>query len=130
MGGRLAGGSLGLSARGSERALAETAGRVRESWLRPLCPGPAAMSSVPCPLPGLDASNAVFPDVAPVPSVVAAYPLGLSPATAGASEFPYSGPFGHLLPCPYSSGPTTPADAYLPCRQPAAPPQQEREAGK
>lgn len=88
------------------------------------------MSSVPCPLPGLDASNAVFPDIAPVPSVVAAYPLGLSPATAGASDLPYSGPYGHLLPYPYTAGPTTPADAYLPCQQPAAPSLQEREAGK
>ncbi|XP_070251009.1 homeobox protein DLX-4 [Myotis yumanensis] len=86
------------------------------------------MSSVPCPLPGLDASNAVFPDIAPVPSVVAAYPLGLSPATAGASDLPYSGPYGHLLPYPYTAGPTTPADAYLPCQQPAAPSLQEREA--
>lgn len=91
------------------------------------------MSSLPCPLPGLDASKAVFPDIAPVPSVVAAYPLGLSPATAGASDFPYSGPYGHLLPYPYPAGPTTPADAYLPCQQPAAPAppsQQQREAGK
>ncbi|XP_006774299.1 PREDICTED: homeobox protein DLX-4 [Myotis davidii] len=86
------------------------------------------MSSVPCPLPGLDASNAVFPDIAPVPSVVAAYPLGLSPATAGASDLPYSGPYGHLLPSPYTAGPTTPADAHLPCQQPAAPSLQEREA--
>ncbi|XP_059526650.1 homeobox protein DLX-4 [Myotis daubentonii] len=86
------------------------------------------MSSVPCPLPGLDASNAVFPDIAPAPSVVAAYPLGLSPATAGASDLPYSGPYGHLLPYPYTTGPTTPADAYLPCQQPAAPSLQEREA--
>ncbi|XP_006107715.1 homeobox protein DLX-4 [Myotis lucifugus] len=86
------------------------------------------MSSVPCPLPGLDASNAVFPDIAPVQSVVAAYPLGLSPATAGASDLPYSGPYGHLLPYPYTAGPTTPADAYLPCQQPAAPSLQEREA--
>ncbi|XP_036197908.1 homeobox protein DLX-4 [Myotis myotis] len=86
------------------------------------------MSSVPCPLPGLDASNAVFPDIAPAPSVVAAYPLGLSPATAGASDLPCSGPYGHLLPYPYTAGPTTPADAYLPRQQPAAPSLQEREA--
>lgn len=89
------------------------------------------MSSLPCPLPGLDASKAVFPDIAPVPSAVAAYPLGLSPATAGAPDFPYSGPHGHLLPYPYPAGPTTPADAYLPCQQPAAPAppsQREREA--
>lgn len=89
------------------------------------------MSALPCPLPGLDASKAVFPDVAPVPPAVAAYPLGLSPATAGASEVPYSGPYGHLLPYPHPAGPTPPADAYLPGQQPAAPPpQQEREAGK
>lgn len=85
------------------------------------------MSSLPCPLPGPDASKAAFPDAAPVPSVVAAYPLGLSPATAAASDLPYSGPYGHLLPYPYP-GLTTPDDAYLPCQQPTAPSQQEREA--
>lgn len=91
------------------------------------------MSSSPCPLPGPDASRALFPDIAPVPSVVAAYPLGLSPATAGASDFPCSGPYGHLLPCPYPAGPTAPADAYPPCQHPAAPappPPQAPEAGK
>lgn len=93
---------------------------------------PAAMSSLPCPLPGRDSSRAVFPDIAPVPSVVAAYPLGLSPATAAASDLPYSRPYGHLLPYPYT-GTATPSEAYLPCQQPTAPSQpsqQEREAGK
>lgn len=101
-------------------------------WPRSFGPAPAAMSSLPCPLSGRDASKAVFPDIAPVPSVVAAYPLGLSPATAAASDLPYSGPYGHLLPYPYT-GPATPSDAYLPCQQPTAPSQpslQEREAGK
>uniref|UniRef100_A0A8C9JI08 Distal-less homeobox 4 n=1 Tax=Panthera tigris altaica TaxID=74533 RepID=A0A8C9JI08_PANTA len=55
------------------------------------------MTSLPCSLPGRDASKAIFPDIAPVPSVVAAYPLGLSPATAVASDLPYSGPYGQLL---------------------------------
>ncbi|XP_019494138.1 PREDICTED: homeobox protein DLX-4 [Hipposideros armiger] len=85
------------------------------------------MSSLPCPLPGRDASKAVFPDNAPVPSVVAAYPLGLSPATTAASDLPYSGLYGHLLPYPYTR-PATPGDAYLTCQQPAAPSQQQREA--
>ncbi|XP_036889420.1 homeobox protein DLX-4 isoform X2 [Sturnira hondurensis] len=88
------------------------------------------MSSLPCPLLGRDASKAVFPDIAPVPSVVAPYPLGLSPATAAASDLPYSGQYGHLLPYPYT-GPATPSDAYLPCQQPtepSQPSQQEREA--
>ncbi|KAM7067463.1 homeobox protein DLX-4 [Molossus nigricans] len=85
------------------------------------------MSSLPCPLTGRDSSKAVFPDISPVPSVVAAYPLGLCSATAATSDLPYSGPYGHLLPYPYT-GPATPADAYLPCQQPAAPSQQEREA--
>ncbi|XP_023389276.1 homeobox protein DLX-4 [Pteropus vampyrus] len=66
------------------------------------------MSSLPCSLPVRDASKAVFPDIAPVPSVVAAYPPGLSPATAAASDLPYSGPYGHLLPYAYT-GPATPA---------------------
>lgn len=92
-------------------------------------PAPAAMSSLPCPLPGRDASKAVFPDNAPVPSVVAAYPLGLSPATAAASDLPYSGPYGHLLPYPCTR-PATPGDAYLLGQQPPAPSQQQREAGK
>lgn len=90
------------------------------------------MSSLPYPLPGRDASKAVFPDISPVPSVVAAYPLGLSHATAATSDLSYSGPYGHLLSYPYT-GPATPADAYLPCQQPTAPSQtsqQEREAGK
>lgn len=100
--------------------------------LGPSARTPAAMSSLPCPLLGRDASKAIFPDIAPVPSVVAAYPLGLSPATAAASDLPYSGPYGHLLPYPYPR-PATPGDAYLPCQQPAAPSQpsqQQREAGK
>lgn len=71
------------------------------------------MTSLPCPLPGRDASSVVFPDLAPVPSVVAAYPLGLSPETAASPDLSYSQPYGHLLPysCPE---PATPADAYLP----------------
>ncbi|ELK01649.1 homeobox protein DLX-4 [Pteropus alecto] len=88
------------------------------------------MSSLPCSLPVRDASKAVFPDIAPVPSVVAAYPPGLSPATAAASDLPYSGPYGHLLPYAYT-GPATPGDAYLPCQQheaPSQPSQQQREA--
>lgn len=92
-------------------------------------PAPAAMTSLPCSLPGRDASKAIFPDIAPVPSVVAAYPLGLSPATAVASDLPYSGPYGHLLPYSYTA-PATPGDSYLPCQQPAAPSQQEPKAGK
>ncbi|XP_024601157.1 homeobox protein DLX-4 [Neophocaena asiaeorientalis asiaeorientalis] len=80
------------------------------------------MTSLPCPLPGPDASKAVFPDIAPVPSVVAAYQLGLSPATAAASDLPYSGPYGHVLPYPYP-GPATPGDSYLPCQLPTAPSQ-------
>ncbi|KAM8812777.1 homeobox protein DLX-4 [Rhynchonycteris naso] len=89
------------------------------------------MSSLPCPLPGPNASKAVFPDIAPTPPVVAAYPLGLSPATSAASDLPFSGPYRHLLPYPYT-GPVTPADAYLPCQPPTAPSQlsqQEREEG-
>ncbi|XP_065765740.1 homeobox protein DLX-4 isoform X2 [Muntiacus reevesi] len=87
------------------------------------------MTSLPCPFPGPDASKAVFPDIAPVPSVVAAYQLGLSPATAAASDLPYSGPYGHLLPYPYT-GPAIPGDSYLPCQLSTAPSQpahQERE---
>lgn len=100
--------------------------------LDPAARAPAAMSSLPCSLPGPDASKAVFLDIAPVPSVVAAYPPGLSPATAAASDLPYSGPYGHLLPYAYT-GLSTPGDAYLPCQQPEAlsqPSQQQREAGK
>nr|XP_030695737.1 homeobox protein DLX-4 isoform X1 [Globicephala melas] len=84
------------------------------------------MTSLPCPLPGPDASKAVFPDIAPVPSVVAAYQLGLSPATAAASDLPYSGPYGHVLPYPYT-GPATPGDSYLPCQLPTAPSQQSHQ---
>ncbi|XP_027423948.1 homeobox protein DLX-4 [Zalophus californianus] len=85
------------------------------------------MTSLPCPLPGRDASKAIFPDIAPVPSVVATYPLGLSPATAVAPDLPYSGPYGHLLSYSYTA-PATPGDSYLPCQQPAAPSQQEPKA--
>uniref|UniRef100_A0A8C3YW67 Distal-less homeobox 4 n=1 Tax=Catagonus wagneri TaxID=51154 RepID=A0A8C3YW67_9CETA len=87
------------------------------------------MTSLPCPLPGPDAAKAVFPDIAPVPSVVAAYQVGLSPATAAAPDLPYSGPYGHLLPYSYA-GPATPGDSYLPCQLPAASsqPSQEHEA--
>lgn len=105
---------------------------MRGHGLGPSAPAPAAMTSLPCPLPGPDASKAVFPDIAPVPSVVAAYQLGLSPATAAASDLPYSGPYGHVLPYPYP-GPATPGDSYLPCQLPTAPSQQshqEREPGK
>ncbi|XP_022413885.1 homeobox protein DLX-4 isoform X1 [Monodon monoceros] len=84
------------------------------------------MTSLPCPLPGPDASKAVFPDIAPVPSVVAAYQLGQSPATATASDLPYSGPYGHVLPYPYS-GPATPGDSYLPCQLLTAPSQQSHQ---
>ncbi|XP_033703334.1 homeobox protein DLX-4 isoform X2 [Tursiops truncatus] len=79
------------------------------------------MTSLPCPLPGPDASKAVFPDIAPVP-----YQLGLSPATAAASDLPYSGPYGHVLPYPYT-GPATPGDSYLPCQLPTAPSQQSHQ---
>ncbi|KAL0597565.1 Homeobox protein DLX-4 [Plecturocebus cupreus] len=77
------------------------------------------MTSLPCPLPGRDASKALFPDFAPVPSVVAAYPLGLSPTTAASPDLSYSRPYGHLLSHPYT-GPANPGDSYLPCQQPAA----------
>ncbi|XP_062965142.1 homeobox protein DLX-4 [Cynocephalus volans] len=77
------------------------------------------MTSLPCSLPGREGSKAVFPDLAPVPSVVATYPLGLSPATATSPDLSYSGPHGHLLPYPYT-GPATPGDSYLPCQQSAA----------
>ncbi|XP_032284403.1 homeobox protein DLX-4 [Phoca vitulina] len=87
------------------------------------------MTSLPCPFPGRDASKAIFPDIAPVPSVVATYPLGLSPATAVASDLPYSGPYGHLLSYSYTA-PATPGDSYLSCQQPAAPSQQDPKAGK
>lgn len=74
------------------------------------------MTSLPCPLPSRDASNVVFPDLAPVPSVVAAYPLGLSTKTAASPDLSYSQPYGHLLPYSYPE-PTTPGDAYLPSQQ-------------
>lgn len=115
-----------------KRELAEGEDYVPGHGLGPLAPAPATMTSLPCPVPGPDPSKAIFPNIAPVPSVVAAYQLGLSPATAAASDLPYSGPYGHLLPYPYA-GPATPRDSYLPCQQPAAPSQpaqQEREAGK
>ncbi|XP_070082379.1 homeobox protein DLX-4 isoform X1 [Equus przewalskii] len=114
-----------------KRELAEGEDYVPGHGLGPLAPAPATMTSLPCPVPGPDPSKAIFPNIAPVPSVVAAYQLGLSPATAAASDLPYSGPYGHLLPYPYA-GPATPRDSYLPCQQPAAPSQpaqQEREAG-
>ncbi|XP_032178569.1 homeobox protein DLX-4 [Mustela erminea] len=85
------------------------------------------MTSLPCPLPGRDASKAIFPDIAPVPSVVATYPLGLSPATAVASDLPYSGPYGHLLSYSYSAQ-ATPGDTYLPCQLPVVPSEQEPKA--
>ncbi|XP_049637328.1 homeobox protein DLX-4 [Suncus etruscus] len=86
------------------------------------------MTSLPCPLSGRDVSKTIFPDIAPVPStVVAAYPLGLSPATAAASDLPYSGAYGHLLPYPYP-GLATPGVSYLPRQQPGTPSQQERKA--
>nr|XP_026242933.1 homeobox protein DLX-4 [Urocitellus parryii] len=78
------------------------------------------MTSLPCPLPGRDVSKAVFPNLAPIPSVVATYPLGTSPATAASPDLSYSGPYGHLLSYPYT-GPATPGDSYLHCQQPAAP---------
>ncbi|XP_004591126.2 homeobox protein DLX-4 [Ochotona princeps] len=81
------------------------------------------MTSLPCPLPGRDASKTVFPDLAPLPSsVAAAYPLGFPPATTASPDLSYSGLYGNLLsyPCPR---PATPADSYLPCLQPAAPAQ-------
>ncbi|XP_004707122.1 homeobox protein DLX-4 [Echinops telfairi] len=95
------------------------------------------MTSLPCPLLGRDASKAVFPDLAPAPLPAAAYPLGLPSTAASVPGFSYSGPYGHLLPYPYT-GPATPGDSYLPCQQVAAAPQslrcpatghpQEREA--
>lgn len=85
------------------------------------------MTSLPCPLPGRDATKAIFPDIAPVPSVVAAYPLGLSPATAAASDLPYPGPYSHLLPYPYT-GTAAPGDSYVPCQQLVTPSQQEPQA--
>nr|XP_020026974.1 homeobox protein DLX-4 [Castor canadensis] len=80
------------------------------------------MTSFSCPLPGRDASKVVFPNLAPASSVVAAYPLGLCPATAASPDLSYSGPYGHLLPYSYT-GPATSGDSYLPCQQPMAPSQ-------
>ncbi|XP_004684384.1 PREDICTED: homeobox protein DLX-4 [Condylura cristata] len=90
------------------------------------------MTSPPCPIPGRDATKAIFPDIAPVAPVVAAYPLGLSPATAAASDLPYPGPYSHFLPYPYP-GPAAPGDSFLPCQQlgtPSPASQQEPQAGK
>lgn len=127
------GGSSGPNARGSEKIeLEERADYVPSHGLDPSAPAPAAMTSLPCPLPGRDVPKAIFPAIAPVASVVAAYPLGLPPATAVASDLPYSGPYGPLLPYSYTA-PAIPGDSYLPCQQPAVPSQpsqQEREAGK
>ncbi|KAG8514839.1 Homeobox protein DLX-4 [Galemys pyrenaicus] len=89
------------------------------------------MTALPCPIPGRDATKAIFPDIAPVPSVVAAYPLGLSPTTAAASDLPYPGRYSHLLPYSYA-GPAAPGDSYLPCQQlltPSQASQQEPQAG-
>ncbi|OBS77393.1 hypothetical protein A6R68_16106 [Neotoma lepida] len=74
------------------------------------------MTSLPCPLPGHDTSNVVFPDLAPAPSVVAAYSLGLSPETAASPDLSYSQLYAHLLSFSYP-GPTTPGDSYLPSQQ-------------
>jgi hypothetical protein len=126
------------NARGWAREFAEEAYGVRGHDLSPLAPALAAMTSFSCPLPGRDASKVVFPNLAPASSVVAAYPLGLCPATAASPDLSYSGPYGHLLPHSYT-GPATSGDSYLPCQQPMAPSQpfrgpaehsQEAEAGK
>uniref|UniRef100_A0A8C5K1Y5 Distal-less homeobox 4 n=1 Tax=Jaculus jaculus TaxID=51337 RepID=A0A8C5K1Y5_JACJA len=80
------------------------------------------MTSLPGALSGQDASKIVFPDLASVSSLVAAYPLGLCPATAASPDLSSSGPHGHLL--PYScSGLAPPGESYLPCQQPGAPSQ-------
>lgn len=47
-----------------KRELAEEPDSTRP-WPRPSGPGPDAMTSLPCPLPGPDASKAGFPDIAP-----------------------------------------------------------------
>lgn len=97
------------------------------------------MTSLPCPLPDRGASNVVFPDLAPALSVVAAYPLGLSPGTAASPDLSYSQSYGH--PRSYSHpGPATPGDSYLPRQQQLVAPSQpfhrpaehpqELEAGK
>ncbi|XP_005394243.1 PREDICTED: homeobox protein DLX-4 isoform X2 [Chinchilla lanigera] len=95
-------------------------------------PGGRSAQSLRCPrgwVPaaglGRDACKAVFPDLAPARSAVAAYPLGLSPATAVSPDLSYSGPFGHVLSYSYTR-PATPEDSYLPCQQPAAPSQHLR----
>lgn len=98
------------------------------------------MTSLPCPLPDHGASNVVFPDLAPAPSVVAAYRLGLSSGTAASPDLSYSQSYGHLLSYSYP-GPATPGDSYLPRQQQSAAPSQpfhrppadhpqELEAGK
>lgn len=97
------------------------------------------MTSLPCALPGHGASSVVFPDFAPAPSVVAAYPLGLFPGTAASPDLSYSQSYGHLLSYSYP-GPATPGDSYLPSQQQSAAPSQsfhrpaehpqELEAGK
>ncbi|XP_048222955.1 homeobox protein DLX-4 [Perognathus longimembris pacificus] len=95
------------------------------------------MTSLPCPLPGEDASKVDFPDLAPVPSVVAAYPLSMSPTTAAFPDLSFSRPYGHLLSYSYTA-PATSGDSYLSYQQPGAPNQpfhgpaehpQEPEAG-
>ncbi|XP_034362726.1 homeobox protein DLX-4 [Arvicanthis niloticus] len=81
------------------------------------------MTSLPCALPGHGASSVVFPDFAPAPSVVAAYPLGLFPGTAASPDLSYSQSYGHLLSYSYP-GPATPGDSYLPSQQQSAAPSQ------
>ncbi|XP_031207632.1 homeobox protein DLX-4 [Mastomys coucha] len=81
------------------------------------------MTSLPCPLPDRGASNVVFPDLAPAPSVVAAYRLGLSSGTAASPDLSYSQSYGHLLSYSYP-GPATPGDSYLPRQQQSAAPSQ------
>lgn len=115
MWGRLPGGLVRPNAPGSGELAAGTKD-LRGHGLGPWASARAAMTSLPCPLPGRDASKAVFPDLSPLPS------LGLLPATTASPDLPYSGPYGHLLSYPYT-GPATPSDSYLPCQQPAAPAQ-------
>ncbi|XP_008836546.1 homeobox protein DLX-4 [Nannospalax galili] len=81
------------------------------------------MTSLPCPLPGRDVSKVVFRDLAPVPTVVAAYPFGLRPTTAASPDLSYPRPYGHLLSYSSYTRPATPGDSYLPCQQPSAPSQ-------
>ncbi|KAM4844791.1 LOW QUALITY PROTEIN: homeobox protein DLX-4 [Thomomys bottae] len=78
------------------------------------------MASLPCPLPGQDASKIDFPDLAPIPSVVAASPLSLSPTTAALPDMSSSQPYGHLLSSSYTA-PGTSGASYLSCQQPGAP---------